>query len=60
VYRHLYEAYAPPDKAWYFDETIYPLGLNKQPNPEPITLRASVVPNEEGAQEGAHWLRDVP
>ncbi len=60
VYCHLYEAYAPPDKAWYFDETIYPLGLNVQPNLEPITLRASVVPNEEGTQEGTHWLREAP
>lgn len=60
VYCHLYEAYAPPDKAWYFDETIYQFGVNKVPNPEPLTLRASVVPNEEGAKPGMHWLRDAP
>jgi hypothetical protein len=60
VYCHLYEAYAPPDAAWYFDETIYPFGLNRQPNPEPIRLRASVVPNEEGVVKGAHWLREAP
>jgi hypothetical protein len=60
VYCHLYEAYAPPDKPWYFDETIYQFGANKSPNPEPISLRASVVPNEEGVEPGAHWLRDAP
>ncbi|MFW6114298.1 MAG: hypothetical protein ACOC7K_01000 [bacterium] len=60
VYCHLYEAYAPPDKAWCFDETVYPLGLNREPNPEPITLTASVVPNEEDRQEGTHWLREAP
>jgi hypothetical protein len=60
VYCHLYEAYAPPDKAWYFDETIYYFGANKLPNPEPITQRASVVPNEMGTAPGAHWLREAP
>ncbi|MBI1914866.1 MAG: hypothetical protein HYS12_09030 [Planctomycetes bacterium] len=60
VYCHLYEAYAPPDKAWYFDETIYQFGANKSPNLEPITQRASVVPNEEGAESGPHWLREAP
>jgi hypothetical protein len=60
VYCHLYEAYVPPDRAWDFDETIYQFGANKTSNPEPITQRASVVPNEEGAESGVHWLRDVP
>jgi hypothetical protein len=60
VYCHLYEAYAPPDKAWYFDETIYQFGASNSPNPEPLTLRASVVPNEVGAAPGVHWLRDAP
>jgi hypothetical protein len=60
VYCHLYEAYAPPDKAWTSDETIYQFGANRSPNPEPISDRASVVPNEEGAEPGVHWLRDAP
>jgi hypothetical protein len=60
MYCHLYEAYAPPDKAWYFDETIYQFGVNKAPNPEPISQRASVVPNEEGVEPGVHWLREAP
>jgi hypothetical protein len=60
VYCHLYEAYATPDKAWTIDETIYQFGANKTPNPEPISERASVVPNEEGAEPGTHWLRDAP
>jgi hypothetical protein len=48
-----------PDKAWYFDETVYQFGANKSPNAEPISQRASVVPNEEGAEAGTHWLRDA-
>jgi len=44
----------------FFDETIYHFGAKKSPNPEPITQRASVVPNEEGSEAGVHWLQDAP
>jgi hypothetical protein len=60
VYCHLYEAYAPPDKPWYFDETVYPFGHYRLPNPEPISLRSSVVPNEERLSGEVHWLREAP
>jgi hypothetical protein len=60
VYCHLYESYAPPDKPWYIDETYYRFGASKTPNPEPISRHATVVPNEEGARPGMHWLRKAP
>jgi hypothetical protein len=61
IYCHLYEAYAPPDVAWYFDETIYPFGFRgEHPSGAPLTRTSSVVPHEEGVEPGAHWLREAP
>jgi len=60
VYTHLYESYAPPDKAWYFDETIYKFGLNQDVNSEPIAMHSTVVPPEVGGISGVHWMRDAP
>ena len=66
VYCHLFESYAPPDpdKNWVIDETIYKFGANRDPNPEPITKFASVIPEEEADESSdaypAHWLRDAP
>jgi hypothetical protein len=61
IYCHLYEAYAPPDREWYFDETIYPFGFRgEHPSMAPLTRTSSVVPHEEGVEPGAHWLREAP
>lgn len=61
IYCHLYEAYAPPECQWYFDETIYPFGFrDKDPGTAPLTRTSSVVPHEEGVLDGAHWLREAP
>lgn len=61
VYCHLYEAYAPPECEWFFDETIYPFGLRSEnPSAAPLTTTSSVVPHEEGVEHSAHWLREAP
>jgi hypothetical protein len=66
VYCHLFESYAPPvpDKNWFMDETIYRFGANRDPNPEPITTFASVIPEEVADKDSddypTHWLRDAP
>jgi hypothetical protein len=61
IYCHLYEAYAPPECQWYFDETIYPFGFrDEDPGTAPLTRTSSVVPHEEGVLDGAHWLREAP
>jgi hypothetical protein len=61
IYCHLYEAYAPPECEWYFDETIYPFGFRgENPGAAPLATTSSVVPPEAGVEPGAHWLRDAP
>jgi hypothetical protein len=60
VYVHLYASYAPPDKPWYSDETIYKFGANKVPNPEPLCHHSSVVSGDDQIENGMHWLREAP
>lgn len=61
IYCHLYEAYAPPDREWYFDETIYPFGFSgERLDTAPLMRTSSVVPHEEGVEAGTHWLKEAP
>jgi len=61
VFCHLFESYAPPDKPWYIDETVYWFGTSPSPGPLPLARPIStIVPEEEGYQPGVHWLREAP
>ncbi|MBS0261203.1 MAG: hypothetical protein JSS02_04545 [Planctomycetes bacterium] len=60
IYTHLYESYSPPDKAWYFDETIYKFSITQDVNTEPISTHSTIVPPEAGGTSGVHWLREAP
>jgi hypothetical protein len=60
VYTHLFESYAPPQKAWSFDETIYKFGANQAFNPEPISEHNTVAAGDDELSGGVHWLREAP
>lgn len=61
VFCHLFESYAPPEKPWYIDETVYWFGTGPSPGLLPLARPIStVVPDEEGHRPGVHWLRAAP
>ena len=60
VYCHLFESYAPPDRAWVIDETVIHFGRPMTGSEEPIACRSSIVRENEASSAGVHWLRDPP
>jgi hypothetical protein len=66
VFCHMFESYAPPmpNVNWFFDETIYKFGANRDPNPTPLTTFSCVTRKEEieenASGHSVHWLREPP
>jgi len=60
TYCHLFEAYAPIDAPWYFDETIYDFHAKYADPPLSLWLGSvAPVPNDDGSK-GVHWLLEAP
>lgn len=60
IYCHLFEAYAPIDAPWYFDETIYDFHAKYADPPLPSLLGSvSPVPNDD-ISKGVHWALEAP
>jgi len=60
IYCHLFQSYAPPDKDWVFDETVYYFGKSRSGINEPLKLRSMIVLDDDESNDGVHWLRDAP
>lgn len=60
IYCHLFEAYAPIDAPWFFDETIYDFHANHAEPPLSQWLGSvAPVPNDD-VSKGFHWLLEAP
>jgi len=59
IYCHLFQAYAPPDKAWVHDETIYYFN-NITEKHQPLRFNHMITPEEHVSDDGVHWLKDPP
>jgi hypothetical protein len=59
VYCHQFQSYAPPDQMFVIDETVHHFGQVGS-GPEPLTIRAVVLPPDANEQDGVHWLREAP
>jgi hypothetical protein len=60
VYCHLYQSYAPPEKAWVIDETIYYFSHADHVKDQPLEHLGTVLPEDDPGDAGVHWLRDPP
>jgi hypothetical protein len=60
VYCHLYQSYAPPEKAWVIDETIYYFSHVDHAGEPPLTHLGTMLPRDDPGGSGVHWLRDPP
>ena len=60
VYCHLFQSYAPPDRDWVLDETVYYFATEATPRETPLEHLGAIMLESELSSEGVHWLRDPP
>lgn len=60
VFCHLYQSYAPPEKAWVMDETAYYFSHSDYADDKPLSNIATLAPSECFNEDGVHWLKDAP
>jgi hypothetical protein len=60
VYCHLYQSYAPPDRGWFFDETVYFFSKTTSDTIQPLKHSGTIVPNIDATGPKMHWLKPPP
>lgn len=60
VYCHLYQSYAPPDRGWVLDETVYYFGKHRPNQHRPLKHAGTIVPTIDNEGLGVHWLKPPP
>ncbi|UEG55024.1 hypothetical protein LLH06_08610 [Mucilaginibacter daejeonensis] len=60
VYCHFFQAYAPPDQFWVFDESLSRYRNILSPLNEPLKHTSLVVPWEKTEENNLHWFKPQP
>ena len=60
VFCHLFQSYAPPDRGWVLDETVYYFARASTLQERPLEHFAVITSAKDFSSPGVHWLREPP
>ena len=60
VFCHLFQSYAPPNRGWVLDETVYYFARASTLQERPLEHFAVITSAKDFSSPGVHWLREPP